>query len=189
MGVCLMGEARRAAADIFQTFDLEYSGRNFGSTAVASGRITLDLSALPNHTTSAEVLPFTAPYVEAFSITVSGSRLGNGTFTQADHGSFDWNTNGGTLDFTKQLVDQPTNNTPWGIPGDIFKSGDFSLFSNSTNPAAPEASDFFELATNGRTSVYDLMGLTSFAPVPEPSSVVLFILGAAGLFAAARRRS
>ena len=105
--LCGVGQAR---GDMFQTFDLTWSG--VGNSAMATGQITIDTTLLPNPTAVFVALDITAD-VTAFSITVSGASAGNGTFGLADFSSFDWGTNGATLDLTRELVGQPTI----GIPG------------------------------------------------------------------------
>jgi LPXTG-motif cell wall-anchored protein len=183
---CAAGPAR---ADVVQTFDLTWSG-TFGSSATATGQITLDITNLPNPTTSA-VVDITAD-VTAFSITVTGASSGNGTFTLADFSQFLWSTNGGTLDLTKELVGQPTSGSPWGTtPAGGSGSGDFNFFSNFTNPAAPDGITTLQIGANGDTA--DVLNLTSFAPhtttaTPEPASLTLAGIAAVGLLGYAWRR-
>jgi hypothetical protein len=99
-----------------------------------------------------------------------------------------------TLDFTKQLVGQPTPENPWGtaING---SAGDFNLFNRPNGgPAgsgAPDGFSVFTLAANG--GVGDHMQLTSFAPAAVPGPIAGaglpgLILAGGGLLGWWRRR-
>jgi hypothetical protein len=155
-------------------FDLSYSGAAFGNDAIASGTITLNLGAMNNPgQTDQDVTSF----VTDFSLTVSGASAGNGTFDFADYngdstyGGFYLETDGGTLDFTSQLVGQATLGAPWGSEFGTGEASDFNIFANGTNPSAPNGTGYFELTTDDGEG--DTMGLTSFAPaVPEPALAV-----------------
>jgi hypothetical protein len=146
-------------------FALQWSGAAPGNSASANGLIDFDPSLISNP-------GYTNPLpVNSFSITVTGASSGNGTFSLADYNNFFLATSGGTLDFTKQLVGQPTSNDPWGTPS--FGGGDFNIISIL---GAPTAASQFQIATSGGFG--DLLQLTSFAPlaplatVPEPSSLL-----------------
>jgi hypothetical protein len=168
--------AGQANADA--VFDLAWSGAGFGNTASATGTVTLNLADINNPGTTFQNV---SPFVTDFSITVTGATSGNGTFNFVDFnggpaGGFDISTPG-TLDFTRQLVGQPTPDGPWGSShvngiGDI---GDFNMFNNGTDPNAPTETFFFQITAADGNDRGDNMYLTSFAPasaVPEPSSAI-----------------
>jgi hypothetical protein len=163
-----------AKADVFQTFDVEWSGAVLPpvagppNSATASALITFDLTNLPNPNSLSNIFlrPVTN-YITALSLTVSGASAGNGTFGLSDFSSsglFFWNTNGATLDLTKQLVGQSTPGGPWGTCFDET-CGDFNLIGSGTAPVGAAA---FTLATNGDLISGQFMVLTSFNPVPGP---------------------
>jgi hypothetical protein len=173
-----VGLATSAHASIL-SFDLDWSGASFGNGATAVGTISLD-DALMNNPGSTDT--GTAGFITAFSITVSGSAGGDGTFGLADFATIFLDTGGLALDLTQELVGQPTLGDPWGTSQPGATGGDFNMFSNGNNPLAPNGSWFFELsAASG-----EQMLLTSFRPVPAPGAAAL--LGLGGLMAARRRR-
>ena len=165
------------------TFSVEWSGANFGNSAVATGTITLDDTLLPNPGDTGD---WPGP-VTALQITVSGASSGNGTFGMADFDSWTWQTNGGTLDLGTELVGQPTAEDPWGTSS-IGDGGDFNFFNTGASPSAPNGVEYFWLATNG--GVGDSMELTSMAPImaPIPEPAGLGLLGLA-MLAMRRRRT
>jgi PEP-CTERM motif len=180
----LIMTAATARADVFQTYDLSYSGAAFGNAATATATITLDLSLMNN---PGETDQATVPFVTDFSITVSGASSGNGTFGFADYngsgtlGGFYLTTNGGTLDFNQELIGQPTSQDPFGTVPSAGNAGDFNIFGNGNDAAAPQGTFFFQITTDGGAE--DSLFLTSFRPrsVPEPSGLVLSALGLIGL--------
>lgn len=188
MGVgLLVVAAGQAKAD--SVFDLAWSGAALGNSATATGTITLNLADINNPGTTDQN---DSPFVTDFNITVTGATSGDGSF---DFGDFNGSPTvggfyiitGGTLDFTSQLVGQPTPIGPWGSTHD-GSSGDFNIFSNNNDPSAPLGTFFFTLTTNGGNG--DSMYLTSFAPaaVPEPSSVIPMSAALLALAFVARKR-
>lgn len=173
--VLLTATGGRAYADVV-TFDLEWSPE-YG-TATATGYITIDTDDLPNP--GAINSPNTMPtWVKDIQMTVENSAVRNGTYVFSDFRGISWDTEGGTLDLTKELVGQPTSWRPWGSSS-TFDSGDFSLW--TINPDVPEAYEPFQMLQFNSTATEILM-LTKFTPqhVPEPTSIALFGIGAAGL--------
>jgi len=105
------------------TFEFTFTGIQNPSMGV--GYITFDDALLPNPGAVDFLLP--NPAVLDLSITITGASMGNGTYGLADFGSIAWYTNGGLLDFSEELVGQPTLNDPWGTPSE-GDGGDFNLF-------------------------------------------------------------
>ena len=195
--------APRPASAQSRTFELTYSGAYFNNTAAATAVVTIDESQLQNPGFTEQDLN---PFVTAFTITVSGAKLGNGTFGLSDYvGGFDvsgfdgfeLDTNGGTLDLTKELIGQPTAGDPYGT---TFhgNSGDFAITVNDVGElaGAPNAGDVFQIYTNSGLNGFESLHLTSFRPapaaVPEASMTVslglLLALGMGGLVIAGKRK-
>ena len=165
------------------TFDLSYSGASFGNSAVGTGVITLDLATLSNPGFNQSLAP---TYITSLSLTISGASSGNGTFSLADINTFKLDTNGGTLDFTRQLIGQPTAGASFGTPNG--SGGDFNLFGSTL--ADPVGVFFFTLATSGGSG--DQLLLTSIAPTttPEPGSIAFLVgIGISGSVFVRRRKN
>jgi hypothetical protein len=188
-----------ARAQDLQTFDLTYDPTTFSGSdsintitsadpaEVATGVITLDLSAIQNPGNNSNN---TSPFVTAFTLTISGTGAGDGTFGIDDFtggGSIFLNTDGGTLNFSQQLIGQPTSGDPYGTPGG--SGGDFNFFSNGDDSLAPTGETYFTFVTDNGAG--DAFILTSFAPVPEPSSLPIGGVASLGIIAywLRRRRS
>ena len=183
--ISVLALAVSANADVFQTYDLTWSGVSFGNNATATGQITLDLTTLPNPGGPAYDM---YPDIASMTLTVSGAISGNGTWTRSDLAPISnlgtytyWDTGGATLDMNQQLVGQPTTGSPWGTPDGI--SGDFNFFFTNGGPIG---TFYFTLTSDGGNG--DTMALTSVAPeVPEPGTLVLAGSGIM-LFAGSLRR-
>ena len=148
-----------ASADL-RVFHLEWSGASFANTATASGQMTIEDSLLLNPGfNDTQVTP---GLVRWFTITISGASGGNGTFGLGDFGRIILGTGLLAIDFSGELVGQPTEQDPWGTsqPGDT--GGDFNVYFSS--PAGPNGTDYFQLTANEGAG--DRMLLTSFGPAP-----------------------
>jgi len=172
-------------------------------TARATGYIVFESTLLPNPGGSSYDLP--NPVILDLQVTVSGSSAGDGTFTLADFTGVVFDTGGIALDFTRELVGQPTDTSPWGTPGGAVKSlsikgrslADFNLFSNPQQPEGINNEDLYSdgsgnlgisLPPNGiapftlRASSGENMAIVSFAPfaatsVPSLSHYSIIIFG------------
>jgi hypothetical protein len=114
----------------------DFTFQEVAGAARATGYIVFETDLLANPGDSDIAIPDAA--IQDLSVTVSGASSGNGTFGIADFCSVTFNTHGGTLDLSRELVGQPTSGDPWGttVPppdraangGDESTSGDFNLF-------------------------------------------------------------
>lgn len=181
-----LGVASQQAKAGAVTYAATWSGAPQGNTASATGLITLDTATLPNPGSygNSSALP---SFLLDLTITVSGAGAGDGTFTMSDFQGMYWDTGGGTLDLTTQLVGQPIGGgNTWGFTIGKFGTGDFNFFTSA--PAAPRGILPFLLSTGNNTN--DIMQLTSLAPAaaPEPGSFALILIGALTMAGFAGRR-
>lgn len=221
-GVALALPSQAKAADL--TFRLTWDGTFFFNTASAVGYFTIASNALPNpgnlplvyQVPNLNLDPRSPNYkpvdtafntispienvIKELTITVTDSGFGDGTYTKEDFGGIIWNTNGVQLDFTKELVGQPTVGLPWGTivstpPGTSYSTsytnplqygGDFNVF--DPPECVPTGVQPFVLATcSGQKGKSVLMRLTSFTQVPVPSAL-LGVVAAGGLMAISKRK-
>jgi len=180
----LGGLATAARADVYQTYDLTYSGTPYSNSASATGTVTLDLTAFgadPHDVYGVVGGGAISPYITALSLTVSGSGAGNGTFTLADYNGFAFKFV--PIDGTEQLVGQT------GFD-------DLNFFANTVNPLAPSAYSPLTLMTDGGGADGVLITMTSALPVtlapaaaPEPAQVLsgLLVAGLGGASLLVRR--
>jgi hypothetical protein len=184
--ISLVAFALSAYADVYQTYNLMWSGAPFSNNATATGQIVLDLTTLPN--------PGGPAYdmyndIQSLTLTVTGASSGNGTWTKADLAPISnlntytyWDTGGATLNMQQELVGQPTTGNPWGTPDGL--SGDFNLFFTNGGPLG---TFYFTLTTSG--GLGDSMLLESVAPaVPEPGTLALAGSGVILLAGTIRRK-
>ena len=212
--MALLFAAAPATASV-KSFTFTFAGNGVDNSATATGFITFDMALLTNPGRnvfdtsiggiySTKVGPY-AYYgdnipglVTALSVTVRGATTGNGTFTLPDFDGVLFDTTRLGVNMNQQLVGQslvnigPTGETwSWGSVGPEYLIvgsdpaasyvGDFQLFSPSDSNA-PTGGNPFTIQSFG-----DDMTLTSFTPVPEPSTYLLLSLGIGGL-ALLRRR-
>jgi len=183
----LLQSAAASAAPI--TFDFIFET----DAARAAGFITFESTLLPNPGTADFFLP--DPAVLDLRVTVTGAAAGNGTFTLADFDQVTWDTQGGTLDLSRELVGQPTAIAPWGTSSGV--GGDFNLF-NAMGSGAPNGEFFFVLCAD--QGFGDCMLLRSMRPrvpaAPAPalstwglvlSALLLLAVAARGMMRTARR--
>jgi hypothetical protein len=170
-----------ALADVFQTYNLAWSGAFLGNNASASGNITLDLTTLTNPTAAGDVGVDIVSDIQSLTVTITAASAGNGAFTLSDLCACSalgtptlWNTNGATVDMHGDILTQLT-----------VDDGDFNLFFTAPGP---QGSQELTLTTNALSG--DPMEMTQFAPalssgapppVPEPATWVMMSLGFVGL--------
>lgn len=139
-----------------RTFDLEWSGADYGNGAVAMGTITIDDTLLNNPGFSAD------DFAIDFSITVEGSGTGDGSWGRNDFNSIFLFTDT-ALDLTMELVGQPTSINPWGTQDPADSGGDFNFF--AATGGAPSGTYYFQITTSSG----DDLRLVSFRPTDGPA--------------------
>jgi hypothetical protein len=182
-----------------QRFDFTFA-ENPGS-ATATGFIIFESDLLPNPGSDFYDIP--SPVILDLQVTVSGSASGDGVYSLGDFTGAVFGTGGIALDFSRELVGQPTDGSPWGTASVIGKSlstkgrffADFNLFSNPQQPARVSTGDLYSggtgnqgisLPPNGvgpftlRASSGEDMAIASFAPfavTSVPSLNIYSIIG------------
>lgn len=193
-GMGLMAAACAAQAEPLR-FEFAYAQPG-GGPASATGYIVLESTEIANPGRNEWNLPSGA--VLDLSITIVGADAGNGTFDENDFGRVVFDTNGGTLDLSRSLMGQPTDNLPWGTPpteetrsttgAEPGISGDFNLFIEPSMPERqpdyaagaprepnaaidlpPNGEWFYTLQANGGTA--NALVLTAFGPLQGHSAV------------------
>ena len=117
----------------------------------------------------------------------------DGTYGLADFSGIFLYTGTLPLDFSKQLIGQPTGGDPFGTP--TGNGGDFNFFSNGST-RAPTGFNYFTIQTDNAADG-DTLVMTSFAPevtppsggssAPLPSGLALGLLCLGTLAVAVRR--
>lgn len=167
------------------TFDLTYSGAQFGNTAVANGSISFDATILPAGPAKLVNVSAATLGVVDWSLTVSGAITGNGAFGLADlqlvageENGWIWDL-GGPINLMTELVGQAGFSDFNWCGGTALSCG---------NPLAPGGSSTFTITTSGETG--DSLFLTSMTPsaVPEPETWAMLLAGLGLVGAAVRRR-
>lgn len=124
--------------------------------AKAVGSVTFESTLITNPGNNSFALP--NPAVLNIRMTVSGAAAGNGSYTTADFTSVRFDTNGGTLNFSRSLIGQPTSGAPWGTT-QSGNSGDLNFFGLAPTP---NGVFFFTLGANGGAA--DAMILAAAGP-------------------------
>lgn len=154
------------------SFHVDYSGSVFGNSAEAHGWVDADNGLFP--ASSGGTLLYPGIEITGLVLRVTSASSGNGVFYLSDFDFFSWSTLGATLDFSMELIGQPTLGGGWGTTFDGF-TGDFNLFSATASAAPFSAGSAFVISTNH--GVGDFLSLVSFRPVPEPSMIWLMGVG------------
>jgi hypothetical protein len=181
-GILFLGVISTVSAAPF-TLDFTYSGEFYGNGASATGFLTVtDVTVIPNPSPGFVEAILPNPDISALSMTITDASSGNGTFSLADFKSLFWDTGGVKLDFSKELVGQPTLIDPWGSP--FGHGGDFTLM-GQPGTTAPYGANYFTLVTGSGEG--DWILLTSMrargASVAEPATMLLLGSGLLGLWA------
>ena len=163
-------------------YNANWSGAPNGNTATATAVISIDTALVPNPGSHLDSASIPLWFIDV-QLTIQGATSGNGTFQKTDFQGMNWDTLAVALDLGQELVGQTTSGQPWGTTPGSSSSGDFNLFSSGASPNAPTGTSYFQLTPSGSSNT---MNLTSFAPVPEPTSAMLVAF--ATLTLAIRRR-
>jgi|GEM_PF-1167411 len=129
-----------------------------GGTAQATGYIVFESTLLPNPGFGSYNIPDNTGTLLDLYVVVSGSSSanGNGIFTLNDFVGVEFSTGQLALDFSNELVGQPTDTDPWGTPSNNGKSN------NGKNKAGDEFNPFFggqfTLFTNQNTKSDSING-------------------------------
>ena len=180
-GILLMCASQVQASSV--EYRAKWSGVSYLNQATAIALMTIDTEVWPNPANFMSSST-SAAGITKLNMTVSGASSGNGIFNLADFGTTYWGTNGATLDMSRELVGQSTSGQTFGSTSG--SGGEFNFFPAANgNPATPSGSWYFTLTTNGGNG--DSMVLTSFAPVPEPTSCALAAVATLALLTRRRR--
>ncbi len=163
-----------------ETFDVKWSGANYGNQATAIGSITLDNSLLPQ-TGNTGYVSLPSPEITALSITVSGASSGDGSFSLADFAGVSFTTPS-PLNLNTQLIGQSlSTGVTFGALESDGSAGDFNLFA-VTSSAAPYGKSNFTLVTdNGAGDKLSVTFIEEAPPIfsPLPPAWVLMLGGGA----------
>ena len=169
------------------TFQFTFCSHLSPVAAQARGYITFDENLMTNPFVGGIGLP--SAQVLDLSVTITQAVSGNGTFTLNDFDAVAWDSNGGIMDFSKELVGQPTSAKPWGTTPSSGEAGDFNLF--GITPGSPIGVWYFTLnsdAFSGQSMTLRSMlqgpasnGTASCEAVPIPTTgiwakVLMFVL-------------
>ncbi len=181
IGALLVASSSAQAA----LFTVKWSGEQFGNAGTALGHFNFspapaDLGGIQNNNA------FPSTNVQLIDLTVSGTSGGNGSFTEADFGSY-YFASFSRLNYGTELIGQALGNGfNFGSFGAGYggPSGDFNIF--AATGGAPTGTFYFQLTASGG----DSLGVVSIAPsgVPEPTSWALMIAGFGLMGVSMRRR-
>ncbi|QYU69157.1 PEPxxWA-CTERM sorting domain-containing protein [Leptolyngbya sp. 15MV] len=175
--ICIAAAPLALAATSAQaaTFQVDWSGAQFGNNASATGFFEFtNAAAIVGGAEPMRYFPDANVVLNSLAVTENGVTT---TFAQGDFERF-YFSSFSQLDFTRQLIGQVMGN---GCPFGTFTgcgegtSGDFNLFRQTFG--APNGTFYFELT--GRAG--NRMAVVSMAPlqaaVPEPATWAMMLLG------------
>jgi hypothetical protein len=157
-----LGVASAAHADVLETFDFAYSGAPYDNSGTATGTVTFDMTQL----TANGPIDYWGPLANSnvvtnFSITLSGYGPFNGTYGESYFSDIYFNSGGANLNFSTQLVTQPTSTSTWGT---------MTSLPYSANVAG---GDFGVIGTNVTSSWQFTLGVGCFVGICPGSSMKL----------------